>query len=68
MHGQHGVQDIMSFVPIMEPKFSAACAVYSRYTERGLQAHGAPIWISFVIFNRLKSFIMKLAGRQYERK
>jgi hypothetical protein len=46
----------MYFVPIMEPNFSAAWTVYSRYTEKGLQAHGAQRWISFIIYNNKEFF------------
>ena len=42
-YGYHGEQETGSLVPIMEPNFLAAWAVYSRYTEIGLQANGAQI-------------------------
>ena len=67
-YGHHGEQEMMSLVPIMEPNFSAAWAVYSRYTEKGPLAHGAQIWISFDICNRLENVFIKLEGRQHERK
>jgi len=51
-YGHHGEQETMFLVPIMEHNFSTAWAVYSRYIERGLQAHGVQIWISVIISSR----------------